>query len=45
LLQKLENEKDIERDLFVSVLQTQIDLGLNDEFGALYAVEAWDEEE
>jgi len=31
------------RDLLVTILQTQIDLGLNDGFGALCAVDDWDD--
>jgi hypothetical protein len=31
------------RSFLVTVMQAQIDLGLNDEFGALIAVEDWDE--
>ena len=31
------------RDFLIIVLQTQIDLGLNDEFGALVAAEDWDD--
>lgn len=33
------------RRMLVGVMQAQIDLGLNDEFGALMAVEDWDEEQ
>lgn len=33
------------REFLVTVLQTQIELGLNDEFGALCAVDDWDDAE
>jgi len=33
------------RDFLVTILQAQIDLGLNDEFGALMEVDDWDEED
>jgi hypothetical protein len=44
LLWKLE-ENPPSRGFLVTVLQTQIDLGLNDEFGALFAVGEWDDAE
>lgn len=42
LLEALESDPPT-RHLLITVLQTQIDLGLNDEFGALFAAEDWDD--
>lgn len=44
LLWKLE-ENPPSRSFLVTVLQAQIDLGLNDEFGGLFAVGEWDDAE
>lgn len=44
LLADLEKEP-ANRGFLVTVLQTQIELGLNDEFGALCAVDDWDDAE
>lgn len=43
VLRELESEA-VSRRMLVGVMQAQINLGLNDEFGALIAVEDWDEE-
>jgi len=44
LLERL-GENPPNRDFLVTVLQAQIDLGLNDELGALMEVEDWDDED
>ena len=42
LLWGLEKER-ADRTFLVTVLQAQIEMGLNDEFGALVAVDEWDD--
>lgn len=44
LLRKLEKNPP-DRDFLVTVMQAQIDLGLNNEFGALDTVDDWDDAE
>lgn len=43
LLKVLEKDPPT-RDFLITVLQAQIDLGLNNEFGALASAEDWDDE-
>lgn len=42
LLGELEKEQT-DRTFLVAVLQVQIEMGLNDEFGAMFAVDEWDD--